>query len=569
MGNSIVYCPELASQSEDALQKALIEHSPAAALVTGQNQEALKTVQLIQPCYGNASSEVDLPGVVVDQVQGEPGDFSFDIEALRLAERHLASLAVAERLAACGISSKTSSSSLSGSLVTLVGAGIVNLVTAFELVNQGATVKFIDDAPDPRSRPNWQRLGATHGGENARMYCFTEADSYNEKNNLVYAQMNVVFRRRISEGGWLAFPPAELDRSERAWIRNFDALPRWLAEIFTQDIHHFNIASGPRWEELRRSFPHLFEGVNYTPDILRIYSEPEQAEAAQILHRRIGSLRRVLDIQELSRRHPAFRDAAANGKIAGALEIRGFTLSIHDFAAKLLAHLKERGVHFCWNRRVTAIERTSDGCVNGLRVQDGVVRSEHYVLSPGAYGKNLLKGTRSTGKIQGILGLWLHLPNLEPRLRLSVKIHREGHTGEDSNVTLATDSAGRPTLILGSGYGFIGSRSLDMNSNEIASLYEAVEENARRFLPRPYSQAVRDGTLQSERKACVRPFTSTGLGIFEVERTCEGGRLVITCGHNTGGFTQAPAVAEAVAAALGGASHPMQALYDPERGICS
>jgi glycine/D-amino acid oxidase-like deaminating enzyme len=42
---------------------------------------------------------------------------------------------------------------------------------------------------------------------------------------------------------------------------------------------------------------------------------------------------------------------------------------------------------------------------------------------------------------------------------------------------------------------------------------------------------------------------------------------VVAAGHGTGGFTQAPAVAEAVTATLEGRVHPMQALYDPERGM--
>lgn len=177
-----------------------------------------------------------------------------------------------------------------------------------------------------------------------------------------------------------------------------------------------------------------------------------------------------------------------------------------------------------------------------------------------------MKGTRSAGKIQGVAGLWLNLPHLEPYLQNSVKIHREGHIGEDSNVTIATKD-GQPTLILGSGYAFTGKRSLDMDSPEVSCLFEALEVTAERFFPQAYEQAIRENTLYGKRKACIRPFTSTGLGIFEVMQTTTGGRMIIATGHNTGGFTQAPVVAEAVTATLSGTTHPMQALYDPERGI--
>ena len=89
----------------------------------------------------------------------------------------------------------------------------------------------------------------------------------------------------------------------------------------------------------------------------------------------------------------------------------------------------------------------------------------------------------------------------------------------------------------------------------------------RRFLPRHERRARREGRLRRLERICVRPFTSTGLGIFEVQPAAGGGRTVITGGHNTGGFAQAPAVAESVRAVLCGEDPPMRELYDPERGL--
>ncbi len=577
LGEQVTYRPELAEQSESALRRTLLESVPDALLVGRRLPEpsslrawlskAQRTVRIVAKRRAGALPAEAPSDVILHRLEGESGILEHDLGALGFLERRLMGARTASRLADCGISPNTSPGSLAGTRVTLVGAGIVNLVSAFELVEQGAAVEILEASPDPRARPEWQRLGATHGGEDARMFCFTEADNYNEKRDRVYARMNATLRQCVTEGGWMVVPSAQLKQSEKTWIKNFQSLPRWRAEVFTQDIHRFNIESGRLWDEMRLGSPDLFQGVGYTEGILRLYSQPEKVEAAQALHGRLGSLRRVLDRAELSRRHPAFRDAVKAGEIAGAIEVVGFTLNIHRFAAKLLTHLENRGARIRWNHPVIALERSVDGSVSGLRTRHGVVRSQHYVLSPGAYGNGLLSGTRSADRIQGILGLWLLLPHLQPRLRQSVKIHREGHVGEDSNITIATGRAGEPILILGSGYGFIGSQPLDMESPQIACLFEAVEENARRFLPRAHARAVQEGTLMGSRKACVRPFTSTSLGIFEVDRTADGGRLVLTSGHNTGGFTQSPAVAKAVSTTLAGGRHPMQALYDPDRGV--
>lgn len=577
LGEQIIYRPDLATKSEAALRHALIDYQPDAVLIddcvpsletlAAWQQVTQKTVRLIQRQNHQPLPKVNVPGVCIERLGGESADFQSDLTALGCAERNLMHQQLASHLAACGISSQNSTASAAGSQAILVGAGIVNLISAYDLVKHGVSVTIVDAGPDPRSQPHWQKLGATHGGGNARMFCFTEADNYNEKRDRVYADMNVVMQKRILEGGWLAIAPEKLDAREREWIRHHCNLPRWQAEIFTQDIHNFNIASKPLWEQMRQENPDLFADVGYTSGVLRIYYQPEKVEAARLLHQRLGSLQKVLSREELSRRHPAFREAVEAGEIAGGLEIVGFTLNIHNFVAKLLSHLQQQGVQLRWNSPVTAIERNADGDASGLRTADGVLRAEHYVLSPGAYGESLLHGTKSAGKIQGIFGLWLNLPNLAPQLRQSVKIHREGHVGEDSNVTIATDNAGNPILILGSGYGFLGTNSLDMDSPEIECLFQALEQTAQRYFPQAYQEAVRAGTLYGERKACVRPFTSTGLGIFEVGKTAQGGRFVIATGHNTGGFTQAPVVAQAITATLNGKSHPMQVLYHPERGI--
>lgn len=574
LGELVSYRPELATLPESELLRVLKHERPGVVLtdrpilnsasLTNWNEPDRDPTKLVYR-HSERCLAATLPTVPTEQAPKASGGLGADLEALGIAERRLLGADTAKTLGAFGVS-PGGSTGLSGERVVLVGAGIVNLMTARELLEQGADVEIVDAGPDPRSQPPWQELGATHGGADARMYCYTEADNYNEKAHRVYAQMREVFRQTITEGGWLVTPFDELTPREEAWIEDFLGLPRWRAEVFTRDIHRFNITSGGLWDQLKGDLPELFDDVGYTPGVLRVYSQAEKVEAAKALHGSLGSLQRALDSAELKRRHPGFAEAVDGGEIAGGLEIRGFTLGIHRFARKLLAHLEQKGARFQWRRRVTGLERDSDGAVQWLRTADGPLRAEHYVLSPGAYCQNLLAGTASDAAVQGILGLWLFLPHLEPRLERSVKIHREGHVGEDSNITVGRDGAGRPTLILGSGYGFLGERSLDMDSPEIRCLFQALEVTARRYLPTAYDRAMREGTLYGARKACVRPFTSTGLGIFEVLPTAEGGRLVITTGHNTGGFTQAPVVAEAVRDTLGGCAHPMQSLYRPDRG---
>ncbi|MEM8933120.1 MAG: FAD-dependent oxidoreductase [Acidobacteriota bacterium] len=451
---------------------------------------------------------------------------------------------------------------IEASRIVLVGAGIVNLVTALALIERGARVELVDAGPDPRTDPRWTMLGATHGGDDGRMCSFTEADGFNDRSDTVRSNHDAL-GSTIEDGGWLTVPVDRLTSRERRWIDDFLSLPHWQAETFRRDIHSFNIAGAAGWAALRRGLPALFENVAHRPGLLRVYTDHPSWAAARATPDDLGSLRRILPAAALRRDHPAWRAAVDSGELVGGIEIEGFTVAIHPLARGILDRLDQRGARLRWQCRIRALERRGE-TVTGLRSTETTIRGDHYVLSPGATGGALLDGTRCDGKIQGMVGVWARLPQTDP-WSCSVKIQREGHVGEHTNAILGQDRTGRPNIVLGAGYGFLGERALELSSQQLVHLEQALDTTARRLLPTAYAEARRDGSFHGERRACVRPCTSTGLGLFEILPASAGGRLLIAGGHNTGGFTQAPAVADAVCATLSGEPHPMQWLYRPDR----
>jgi D-amino-acid dehydrogenase len=96
-------------------------------------------------------------------------------------------------------------------------------------------------------------------------------------------------------------------------------------------------------------------------------------------------------------------------------------------------------------------------------------------------------------------------------------------------------------------------------------MYRGIEDSIKHFFPTAYSEALQSGLLSASRRYCVRPWTSSSLGVFEAISTAQGGKLIIAGGHNTGGFAESPAIALAVLAALRGEFHPMHQLYHPNR----
>jgi D-amino-acid dehydrogenase len=272
----------------------------------------------------------------------------------------------------------------------------------------------------------------------------------------------------------------------------------------------------------------------------------------------------VLATDEIRDHYPALSDACAAGAIAGGIEVVGFTVNVHTFMARLIDRLETQGVQFRWSQRFTRLERNSAGMVTGAVTDAGVQRADHYVICPGAYGRGLLAGTRSAHKVHGVLGCWLTVPNVPPRLENSIKIARRGFVAEDTNVTVAKNAAGEDVMIFGSGYGYTGENPANVSGAQLEALYLAVEDTVRRYFPKSFASAGGAMPTRQTRRFCVRPWTSSCLGIFEVI-PARGGIAVVVGGHNTGGFAQGPSVAEAVVAAVAGRYHPMHASYDPDR----
>jgi D-amino-acid dehydrogenase len=445
--------------------------------------------------------------------------------------------------------------------VTLVGAGIVNLVTALYLVRAGYRVTVYESAPDPRENAHWTAYGCTRGGGDGRMFTLTEADSYNSR---AWPAGDLLLRP-ISEHGWRIAKPGDLSTTERHWADDFHRVPAWLADSYNADIFDMNRAGGAGWATLIEEDPGLFDdATGYQDGILRLFTDEEYFRWHVARNERVGATRRVLTPSDVSERYPALADACADGTIAGGLEVVGFTVNIHGFLARLVDLLVAEGVGFRWHTPVTGIDWAAPGQVGGVATATEVVRSDHYVLSPGVYGDAVLRGTLSHERIQGMLGVWLTVPNVEPPLAHSVKIARKGHAAEETNVTIGTGESGEPVLICGAGYGWTGLDAGNVDSGELEALFDALADTIRRFFPRSYAAARSAGTLAASRRVCVRPWTSSCLGVFETV-PATGGVLAVTGGHNTGGFTQAPVVAEAVLAAFAGRPHPMHTRYHPSR----
>jgi D-amino-acid dehydrogenase len=129
---------------------------------------------------------------------------------------------------------------------------------------------------------------------------------------------------------------------------------------------------------------------------------------------------------------------------------------------------------------------------------------------------------------------------------------------------LAQDSYGADRLIYGSGFGYIGHDVENISRDRLELIFSSMEDYVSKLFPDAFHAALEDGSLRASKKYCIRPWTPTSLGVFEVEQA-HSGCLIIASGHNTGGFSQSPSVAKAAIAAMRGEMHLMHRIYHPDR----
>ncbi len=564
--SNIMYRSELAGVSEHILGRELARIRPDVLLTRralgGVAARSWKTAcsqpHLIVVRLGRMDTfpPDGLPAGIITRFVA-PSANSF-LEALAVAENAWIEAGVTADLATGRVHARAAR----GRSVAMVGAGVVNLVTALRLVREGYAMTVYERSPDPRVDAPWKDYGCTRGGGDARMFTLTEADGYYFG---THHKAPDSLRTPIRDGGWRIAGPAALSDRDLEWASTNAAVPPWLSRSYTNDILLFNRSSSELWQELMRAERAAFDNVGLRTGILRLYTDEQHLHRQIARHERVGASPLVFTPDQLVARHPALGDAVRGQGVAGGIGVPGFTVQAHAFLSRLVDLLEQSGVRFFWSQEVSQLRRDGNGDPSGLWVADNLVVADHLVLSTGVYGSELLRGTASDGLIHGVLGVWLTLPGGDPALEHSLKISRRGHRAEDANVTVTNGPDGEPLLIIGSGYGWTGHDPNNIDAEELAVLYDAVEDTARTFFPRAFSEARKSGLLERSRRFCVRPWTASSLGILEIAKKSDGGIMIITGGHNTGGFAQAPVVAEAISAALRGEQHPMHTLYHPDR----
>lgn len=439
--------------------------------------------------------------------------------------------------------------------IAIIGSGISGLFQALKLLNHNCDITVFSKAKDPLNLLESEHFSSTFNGEVGRFITTFEGHPY-LGDNIMYPNMREAFFRKISEGGWLGNDLNKFSKEELDWLKK-----REIENEKTQKIsenHEFYISNNIKglnyYRELIKDLPQLFKDTDLHSDgILRLYDNEKLWNWSCELHDKSNALERKLSTSDISKEHPAFKEACVTGTIAGGLEAPGITLNIQQFSRNIISYLKENNIKFRWETKIESILKQENGCVDFILTQTGEkVESDYYFFHAGAYSEQTpYLDTDAHNKIAGVAGRWLVLPRPANFIK-PVKIHGSSRVENsylrpivDVNLTPFTNKDdNKKYLAVGGGYMFAGFFPFSYLSEELSIVDSENHRAMEIFLGAAYKEAKNKGLLINSDKICFRSFTPDDMPLETELPTSTGGKLCITGGTNTGTATIAPSIAE-------------------------
>lgn len=323
--------------------------------------------------------------------------------------------------------------------VSIVGAGIVGLMTAFEVSRRwpDREITVFDEGPDPRSAPHLQHtFGATYSGLDARHISVTETGPWTSTGRVALVE------RGPDQGGWNCLHGARLTRNESAWLEEFVAIARQPAvhEGNCEQVFEINRAALVAWRQLAMDHPSLFAPTDETRRLPIVCATDVDLQSEWVTEHALDDTVSRPE-QALPQSTQPLDGSLQRGEIHGSFLVDGSAFNVQSMCSLLIARLEAANIKFRWNTR---IDLGSDGELN---------------LPPGRFVWNVGSSTAPSRflaeggvLLQGVAGCWTSIPNrgFSQAFKLLAS--------EPVNFINATPVGRR--LVLSGGYGWVGGTQL-------------------------------------------------------------------------------------------------------------
>jgi D-amino-acid dehydrogenase len=409
--------------------------------------------------------------------------------------------------------------------ITIIGAGIMGLITAFFLSENGYTVHIIDEHNRPDSINGIDKneiscCGTTLDGCDARHASITETMPH-----AVFYRKESLGKYPLDHGGWRIIHD-QFDNREIAWIDRFSELaghPELIVYLINQFVSNINRRGIQLWEDIFRIYPQIVKDTIKNHRIIRVCSSLTSLNVISSFqinyHKNEDNLQRLSHAEVLQR----IPGLILKDGDAGGIEVPGFTINDQQFCVNMIEFLETKSnVKFKWSTLIRSI--------------DDISSSSKIIFASSLNGLDIPLLSNISLAIQGVLGCWTKLPNIHS-IKNGFKITEK----EPIGVLNVTPSYDYQHLYITGGFAFCGHRGI-IQSSYLDQLFDLFYSTIRSYLP---DEIEANESEIHTRKFCIRPMTPDGMPIIAKLNNDENKKqeIYFVGGTNSGGFVQAPFLA--------------------------
>lgn len=387
--------------------------------------------------------------------------------------------------------------------ITILGAGVIGVTTAYLLAERGHEVEVIDRQPHAAGETSH-----ANGGQ----LSFAHAEPW--ANPLV---LKKVFGWMFKEDAPLVLKPS-LDPHMLSWTLAF--LRNCLKDRCDQNsinLLRLGLYSKKVTEKIRVTSGVEFD--NARTGILHLYTSQKDldhaAEQAQFQNRFSGDTKIMdpIDRAACLQKEPTLQYAERNivGGVFCSVDESGDCGLFTENLAKIAA--KEFGVKFSYNTTIEKLE-VNKGKITAVVTDKGRVSSDAYIVALGSYSYQLLKKVGISVPVYPMKGYSLTVPAGQFKPGLSIT--------DNENKIVVTPLGSR---LRAAGTAEFAGYNQDVKDSRVDPILRATKT----WFPKADYSAI-------EKWACLRPSTPDGLPIIGQSKI---ENLYLNTGHGTLGWTQA------------------------------
>ncbi|CAF3258595.1 unnamed protein product [Rotaria socialis] len=418
--------------------------------------------------------------------------------------------------------------------ITVIGAGILGIVTAFFLSENGYKITIIDehDRPNLVNKLRQHEIacrGTTLDGCDARQASITETMPH-----ALFYRIDSLRKFPLDNGGWKIIPDQYTDQ-ESAWVDRFSELagyPELVVNLVNQFVSNLNRRGIELWEDIFQSYPQLVQDTIKNSRIIRVCSSSTSLNVVSSFQKKYHKNEDNLEILSRAQILEQIPGIELKDGDAGGIQVPGFTVNHLKLCQNMIGYLeKNPNVNFKWSTKVNSINNISSSKII-------------FASSLNRLDSSLLDNISLA--IQGVLGCWIKLPNVHS-IKHGFKIAEK----EPISVINVTPSYDEQYLYVTGAFGFCGQRGI-VQSSYLSQLVELFNSTIRCYLP--------DEMEASESEIvpiqyCIRPMTPDGMPIIaQLAVQNKKQQVYFVGGTNSGGLVQSPILATVLLDLIQGSS---------------